>query len=56
MRRSPALISFFVATFAWSWSLWALATRLDLPAALSDGLVVAGRAEAAVPLDAELWG
>lgn len=43
MRRSPALISFFVATFAWSWSLWVLATRLDLPGPLSDGLVVAGR-------------
>lgn len=43
MRRGSALLAFFVATFVWSWSLWGLATRLDLPGGLSDGLVVAGR-------------
>lgn len=43
MRRPSPLVAFFVATFAWSWVLWALATRLDLPGALSDVLIVAGR-------------
>lgn len=41
MRRP--LTAFFVAAFTWSWVLWALATRLDLPGPLSDVLVVAGR-------------
>jgi uncharacterized protein len=43
MRRSSALVAFFVATFTWSWTLWALATRVDPAGGLADALVVAGR-------------
>jgi uncharacterized protein len=43
MRRSAPLVAFFVAAFTWSWAVWALATRIDLPGALPDVLVVAGR-------------
>ena len=41
--RPPPLVGFFVVAFAWSWVLWALATRLDPGGALPDVLVVAGR-------------
>jgi membrane protease YdiL (CAAX protease family) len=43
MRRPSPLATFFLAAFAWSWVLWLLATRLDLPDTLSDVLIIAGR-------------
>lgn len=43
MRRPSPLVAFFIAAFAWSWALWALATRLDLPGVLPDVLIIAGR-------------
>jgi uncharacterized protein len=43
MRRPSLLVVFLVATFTWSWTLWTLASRWELPGAWADGLVVAGR-------------
>jgi uncharacterized protein len=43
MRRPSLLVLFLVTTFTWSWVLWALASRLDLPGVLPDVLIVAGR-------------
>lgn len=43
MRRPSPLAVFLVATFAWSWTLWALAAWLDLPGTLPEVVIVAGR-------------
>jgi uncharacterized protein len=43
MRRPSPLVAFVVAAFAWSWSLWLLGTRLDLPGVSPDVLIIAGR-------------
>jgi uncharacterized protein len=41
MRRP--LVAFFVAAFTWSWALWTLAARTDLPGALPELLRIGGR-------------
>lgn len=43
MRRPSRLTVFLLVTFAWTWTLWALASRLEPTGALPDLLVVAGR-------------
>ncbi|MFU8840684.1 MAG: lysostaphin resistance A-like protein [Nitriliruptoraceae bacterium] len=41
MRRP--LAAFLIGTFTWSWALWVLAARLDLPGALPELLRIGGR-------------
>ncbi|MFP4147973.1 MAG: CPBP family intramembrane glutamic endopeptidase [Nitriliruptoraceae bacterium] len=43
VRRPGPLVAFLVATFSWSWALWALAAGADLPEPAAHSLLVAGR-------------